>query len=178
VTEKPDIASSGPEPRGWAAARPDAPVSVDPGPVHVQSRYSRYVRPVTAPNGQPWPTDPGYVENLPLLNADGLSELTVDNTQNDSDVFVKLMSVAGAMAHPVRQFYIPAGGSFTLDRIRQGSYDIRYRDLNSGILSRSKAFTLEEIATNSGKRFSKVTMTLYKVQGGNMRTYALSEAEF
>lgn len=178
ATDKPDIEPSAPKPHGWAAARPDPPVSVDPGPAHVQSRYSRYVRPVTAPNGQPWPAGPGYVKGFSLLNADGLSELTVDNRQNDSDVFVKLVSVAGARAHPVRQFYIPAGGSFTLDKIRAGSYDIRYRDLDSGGLSRSQAFNLEEIATGSGKRFSKVTMTLYKVHGGNMQTYGLSEAEF
>jgi hypothetical protein len=175
ATEKQDIPSSSPKPYSWAATRPDAPVSVNPDPAHAQLRYDR---PVTAPNGQPWPTRPGYVEGFSLLNADGLSELTVDNRQNDFDVFVKLMSVAGAMAHPVRQFYIPAGGSFTLNQIRAGSYDIRYRDLNSGGLSRSRAFNLEEIATRNGKRFSRVTMTLYKVHDGNMQTYALSEAEF
>lgn len=175
ATDNPGVPSSATKPHSWAAARPDAPVSADPGPAYVQSRY---VRPVTAPNGQPWPTGPGYVNGFPLLNADGLSELTVDNRQNDSDVFVKLVSVAGARAHPVRQFYIPAGGSFTLDKIRAGSYDIRYRDLNSGGLSRSHPFNLEEIATDSGKRFSRVTMTLYKVHDGNMQTYALSEAEF
>jgi hypothetical protein len=162
ATDKQDIPRSGPKPYSWAATRPDAPVSVDPDPAHVRSRY---VRPVTAPNGQPWPTGPGYVKGFSLLNGDGLSALTVDNRQNDSDVFVKLVSVAGAMAHPVRQFYIPAG-------------DIRYRDLNSGGLSRSQAFDLEEIVTDSGKRFSRVTMTLYKVQDGNMQTYALSETEF
>jgi hypothetical protein len=175
ATDTPDIPPRSPKPYSWAATKPDGPVSADPGPVPVQSEY---VRPVTAPNGQPWPTGPGYVKGFPLLNADGLSVLTVDNRQNDSDVFVKLVSVAGPMAHPVRQFYIPAGGSFTLNKIRAGNYDIRYRDLNSGGLSRSQAFDLEEIVTDSGKRFSRVTMTLYKVHDGNMQTYALSEAEF
>lgn len=109
---------------------------------------------------------------------DGLSTVTVDNSRNDSDVLVKLVSLDSAQAYPVRQFYIPAFGSFTLNKITAGSYDIRYRDLGNGGLSRSEAFTLEEIKTYDGVQYSNITMTLYKVQNGNMQTYGLSEAEF
>ena len=83
-----------------------------------------------------------------------------------------------AEAYPVRSFFIPAYGTFTLNKVKAGSYDVRYRDLGDGALSRSESFTLEEIPMQDGTEFSKVTMTLYKVRHGNMKTYGLSETEF
>jgi len=149
------------------------PYQANPTPVR-----SEYVMPSTAPNGQPWPVAAGYVLGYKKLHADGLSTVTVDNSQNDSNVFVKLVSLNSAQAYPARQFYIPAFGSFTLNKITAGNYDIRYRDLTNGGLSRSEAFNLEEISTYNGTQFSNITMTLYKVQNGNLQTYDLSESEF
>lgn len=163
----------------WANYNPSTPPPVqktyqaNPAPIRPE-----YVRPSTAPNGRPWPVSAGYVKGYQRLHADGLSTVKVDNSRNDSDVFVKLVSLDGAQAYPVRQFYIPAFGSFTLNKVTAGNYDIRYRDLNTGSLSRSESFNLEEISTYKGTQFSNVTMTLYKVQNGNMQTYSLSETEF
>ncbi len=133
---------------------------------------------MAAPNGKPWPVGAGYVVGYPQLHAKGLSTVTVDNSRNDSEVFVKLVSLDGADAYPVRQFYIPAFANFKLKKVTAGSYDIRYRDLRSGRLSRSESFTLQEVHNNEGAQFSNLTMTLYKVKDGNMKTYGLSEAEF
>ncbi len=137
-----------------------------------------YVRPIAAPNGQQWPNSADYVSGYQRLHTKGLSKVTVDNSQNDSDVFVKLVSLDGAQAYPVRTFFIPAYGKFTLNKVSAGNYDIRYRDLNSGSLSRSEPFQLEEVSTDNGAQFSNLRMTLYKVANGNMQTYALSETEF
>lgn len=139
-----------------------------------------YVKPseTGAPNGQPWPTSSGYVNGYKRLHTNGLSTVTVDNSRNDSDVFVKLVSLGGAKAYPVRQFYIPAFGKFTAKKVTAGSYDIRYRDLKNGALSRSEEFDLAEKETQTGTQFSNISMTLYKVANGNMQTYGLSEAEF
>ena len=101
----------------------------------------------------------------------------MDNSQNDSDVFVKLVFLGGSQAYPVRIFYIPAHGSFTLNKVTAGNYDVRYRDLNTGRLSRSEAFSLEEIPTHNRTQYTNMTMTLYKVRHGNMQTYELSETE-
>jgi len=165
----------------WILAT-DKPSTPPPGPKPYQANPApvrpEYVRPSSAPNGQPWPFSAGYVGGYERLHAGGLSTVTVDNSRNDSDVFVKLVSLDGAQAYPVRQFYIPAFGSFTLNKITAGSYDIRYRDLGNGGLSRSEAFNLEEIQTYDGVQYSNITMTLYKVQNGNMQTYGLAEAEF
>lgn len=137
-----------------------------------------YVRPATAPNGEAWPVSAGYVRGYPRIHTNGLSKVTIDNGQNNSDVFVKLVSLDGPKAIPVRSFFIPAHDSFTLNNITAGSYDMRYRDLNSGHLSRSEQFTLNEIQTYNGTQYSNLTMTLYKVRNGNMQSYDLREDEF
>ena len=137
-----------------------------------------YTRPSLAPNGQTWPTVASYVKGFKKLHADGLSKVTIDNSQNNSDVFVKLVAINGRESYPVRVFFIPAFSQFTINSIRAGLYDIRYRDLDSGSLSKSESFTLQEIETYDGVEYSNFTMTLYKIQNGNMQTYGLSEAEF
>lgn len=164
-THEPSSPAPGPKP--YAAA-----------PSNQTPTKAAYVRPVVAPNGQLWPTASAYVKNYPQLHTDGLSTVIVDNTRNDSDVFVKLVSLDGAQAYPVRHFFIPAFSNFSLNKVTAGSYDIRYRDLSSGGLSRSEAFNLEETPTYNGTQFSNMTMTLYKVQNGNMKTYGLPETEF
>lgn len=120
----------------------------------------------------------GYVDGYPLANANGLSEVTVDNSRNDSDVFMKLVSLSGANATPVRTFYIPAHGTFTLGNVTPGTYDIRYQDLHTGGRTRSEQFLLEEIPTYQGTQYSTMTLSLYKVRNGNMRSYGLAEDEF
>lgn len=152
--------------------------AIAPTPAPTVPEKPKYVRPSTAPNGQPWPASANYVDGYINLNDAGLSTVTVDNSRNDSDVFVKLVSLDGEKAFPVRQFYIPAFGSFLVDKVTAGSYDVRYRDLSTGGLSRSEAFKLKEITTYEGTQFSEMTLTLYKVQNGNMQTFDLAETEF
>jgi len=137
-----------------------------------------YVKPSTAPNGSAWPSYASYVAKYQKLNSNGLSSVTVDNTQNDSEVFVKLVSIKSNESHPVRVFYIPKFGKFKINNVNAGLYDIRYRDLTTGGLARSESFTLEETSTYNGTQYSNMTMTLYKVRNGNMQTYGLSESEF
>jgi hypothetical protein len=62
--------------------------------------------------------------------------------------------------------------------IRAGYYDVRYKDLKTGALSRSESFQLKEIHLDEAIRYSNITMTLYKVVHGNMRTTDISEEEF
>lgn len=158
-----------PGPKPYATAAPGQPS---------QLPSSTYVRPATAPNGTAWPSNASYVAGYPIENANGYSNVTVDNTQNDSDVFAKLVSLSGETAYPVRQLYVPARQQFTLNQVTAGKYDIRYRDLNTGGLSRSESFEVAENYTGDGVEYSNFTMTLYKVASGNMQTYGLPEAEF
>lgn len=137
-----------------------------------------WVRPGSAPNGRPWPTRAGYLAGELKRHTDGLSEVTVDNGQNDADVHVKLVAIADQEAYPVREFFIPAGQRFTVSTVDAGQYDVRYRDLDSGSLSRSEAFELKETPTEGGTQYSSIEMTLYKVANGNMQSYELGEQEF
>ncbi|MHB0772307.1 J domain-containing protein [Bradyrhizobium sp. 1.29L] len=164
-------------PKPYVAAAPSGPTAPISPSSPVQKRPT-YARPESAPNGMPWPLTAAYVPGYSRLNTDGKSRVTVDNGQNDSDVFVKLISLDGVNAFPVRQFYIPAGRKFILENVRQGSYDIRYKDLNSGTLSRSEQFSLTETRTFEGVRYSDLSLTLYKVRNGNMQTYTLADDEF
>lgn len=155
---------------------PPGPKPYQPSPpVPVKQAY---IRPSIAPNGQLWPTTAAYVPGYQRHHTNGRSKVTVDNSQNDSDVFVKLVSIDSYKAYPVRTFYIPRHGSFTVNKVSAGSYDIRYRDLETGHLSRSEPFELQEIRKDEGIEFSNLTMTLYKVRNGNMQTYSLAEEEF
>lgn len=137
-----------------------------------------YVRPKNAPNGRPWPRTANYLSGEPQTHKNGHSEVTIDNGQNNSDVLLKLVALQGAVARPARQIFIPARSRFTIKNLTAGDYDVRYRDLKSGGLSRSEAMTLTETITSRGTQYSAVTLTLYKVINGNMVTYGLSEDEF
>jgi hypothetical protein len=144
-------------------------------PKEIVSTYKKFN---FAPNGVVWPRISGYIKGYSILHSNGLSQVKIDNSRNKSDVFVKLVSLDGINAYPVRQFYIKKHGEFTLKNITSGRYDIRYRDLESGHLSRSEYFNLEEIKTNNGTQFSDMTITLFKIYDGNFKTYNLSEEEF
>ncbi|MCB1560875.1 MAG: J domain-containing protein [Xanthomonadales bacterium] len=137
-----------------------------------------FVPPATAPNGSPWPAGAAYVKGYPIDYADGYSKLTVDNSRNDADVFGKLVSLDGTSAFPVRQFFIPAGSRFTMNKLTSGHYDLRYLDLKTGGLSRSEAFDITEERTAEGIRYDNMTVTLYKMHDGNFDTYDLSPDEF
>lgn len=155
-----------------APAPAEAATSTTPPPT------PKYVRPATAPNGIPWPINAGYVRGYPIDNDDGHSKVTIDNSQNDSAVFVKLVSLDGVTAYPVRQFFIPAGAQFTMNKVTRGRYDIRYRDLDTGGLSRSESFDADEHEVSDGIEYSTNIITLYKVENGNMQTYDLADDEF
>lgn len=137
-----------------------------------------YVRPKATPNGRPWPKNAGYLAGEAQTHTSGHSEITIDNGRNSSDVFLKLVALQGTVARPARQVFIPAYNKFTIKNLTPGRYDVRYRDLNSGALSRSEPMQLTEKATYRGTEYAVITLTLYKVANGNAATYALSEDEF
>lgn len=138
----------------------------------------RYEYPATAPNGSSWATNASYVKGYPIKNANGLSQLTIDNSQNDSDVFVKVFSWSGKGESAVRHIFIPAHQKFTANKLTQGRYDVRYRNLSTGSLALSEEFNLEEQPIAGGRQYTVMTITLYKIRNGNMQTFDLPEDKF
>lgn len=137
-----------------------------------------YQRPNLSPKGFPWPTAAGYLKGFPKLATDGHSSVHVDNAQGDSDVMVKIVSTGGATAFPVRVFYIPAHADFTATKLPPGTYDVRFRTLADGVLSRSDTFNLEETPDATGVRYTRYELTLYTVANGNVQMHALNEKDF
>jgi hypothetical protein len=137
-----------------------------------------YARARAAPNGEPWPVGSAYVKGYQQLNEGGLSEIIVDNSHNDADMFAKLVSLDGPNAYPVRTVFVAARSRMTLEKLSIGTYDLRYRNLVSGNLFRTPAFILEEVHTPVGTQHSVATLRLYQATDGNLQTYSLSEAEF
>src|ERR1019366_9413581 len=132
-----------------AAPAPQSPLPrlVQTGPRPEPTAYTaipraRYNRPELAPNGQPWPPVSGYLDQH--VDPGGNSAVTVDNTQSSSDMVVKLFDRSSAPPKPIRVFFLRAREQFVMEMVAPGSYDIRYRDLDSGLIFKSQPFTLHE----------------------------------
>jgi hypothetical protein len=135
--------------------------------------------PVTrAPNGSAWPTGASYVRGYEIREADGLSTITVDNSQNSSAMFVKLIRAGQPSSEQARAFYLPANDSFTMKRVSAGRYEIHYQDLGDGSFWGSEPFDVTQIPEVDGTSFSRISITLYKVPHGNFDTHSLSASEF
>ena len=93
-------------------------------------------------------------------------------------MFVKLVALDADKTLPIRHAFVPAHQSFTINKIRAGRYDVRYKDLSDGSLLRSEEFSLQEISEPEGIRYSESRMTLYKIANGNMQSYPLNPNEF
>jgi hypothetical protein len=129
--------------------------------------------------GQPFPATSGYIKKYQQKANDGYSSLTIKNDQNDSDVYVKVFDLNKSKAKPVRFFFVRAHESFTAEKITPGKYDVRYRDLNSGGMTKTPEFQFNETKEEDGSvKYSDMTMTLYKVANGNMHTEPIDEEAF
>jgi hypothetical protein len=128
--------------------------------------------------GVPYPTKTGYIKKCPASAIGGYSSVTVDNSKGGSDIFVKLFKLNVTPPKAASVFFIRAYDTFTVTDIQPGSYDVRYRELNSGVLVRTEQFNLEEIRTAEGVRFSRLRMTTYSVPEGNLHIQPISEDEF
>jgi len=167
--------------------RPVVPYTSSPAPLTSSSSYTSpplssqrppYSRPSLTPFAEPWPSRASYLKGPASLAVGGLSSVTIDNSKNTSDVYLKLVWLSESQAYPVRQCYIPAGSSFIITDVRPGSYDVRYQDLNYGGFSKTESFVLHETPTASGTSYSTLSLTLYKVAHGNMHTEAIDASQF
>jgi hypothetical protein len=89
-----------------------------------------YARPLSAPDGHPWPTSASYLLGEKQHETNGLSTVTVDNSQNDSDVLVKLFAIDAIKPLALRTFFIPKHETFTLNKVSPGNYD-SFKDISA-----------------------------------------------
>src|SRR5437762_9777212 len=166
----------------WKATRPapvrPAPVASPPEAPPAPWQRPRYVRPSQADNGVPWPTVPAYIPGYPRRFTDGRSTLSVDNSRNESDVFMKLFSVGTKTRLLARAFFIPAGQKFVVEPLERGSYDLRYRQLSSGALFKSDPLVFKEVSSDDSIKVTTMAVTIYKTAGGSLPVTAIPDEEF
>jgi len=162
-----------------APPRPDTPhAPVTVASAEPVSTVAPYEAPRTAPNGVPWPIQASEVAGYPIECADGKSVVTIDNSRNPADVFVKLVRLDADAVTPVRHIYVPAFGMFDCKSVRKGKYELRYLDLSSGLVSRSEPFDLVETKTERAVNYSVMKVTLFKLNDSRSAGNGLSVAEF
>ncbi|GAB3474273.1 SEL1-like repeat protein [Polaromonas eurypsychrophila] len=119
----------------------------------------------------------GYLVGTKNAASGGLSTFTVDNASGERDAIVRLYLSGKKPA--ARNFYVKFGEKFTAKSLTPGTYAMRYRFVGSDdTFEADKPFLLSETATESGRRFSNVTVTLYKVRDGNMTTKKIPSEDF
>lgn len=121
----------------------------------------------------------GYDSSKPILNDDGLCELTIDNTSNDMPVYVRVWDMNSYQ--PVRAFYIAQGEEFTAYDLTPSTYEVRYIELYDNDFpangSKSELFELEQIESAYGIQYSQMSLTLYKVRNGNTQTTSIPSSQ-
>ena len=135
-------------------------------------------RPDKAPNGERWPATSAYVRGYAVLYTNGGSQLVIDNSHNNVDVFLKVVSVTDPEPKTVRSVFVLAHGQFNLNKLRTGTYEVRYHQLGSDTFLRSSTFALEESAIAGGTRYSIVTLALQMAADESAHAYALTAEEF
>lgn len=112
-----------------------------------------------------------YSKDEPMLNNDGLCEITIDNSKNDMPVYVRIWDMSSQS--PIRAFTINKSEKFTAKNITPGKYEIRYKELYENDVpsfgAKSEPVNLEQTELDNGTQYSKISFTLYKVKNGNAR---------
>lgn len=142
---------------------------------------SSYSKPTSSPKSSFTPIlnkPTGYDPQFKQKNTGGLCQLTIDNKSNNYPVYVKLYELYSGNATAVRAFYVQKNDAFIAKDINPGLYDVRYRNLQDGNLSKTEQFDLKQIKTSTGTQYSTVSFTLYTVSGGNTRMSNIGEDQF
>ena len=131
----------------------------------------------THPDGRPW----GQVAKVMTVaeNRSGLSSLTLDNSRNSQDLYVKLArSLDQSTRNFAREAFIPAHQQLVLQHLAVGNYVIKMMDVASGCAQVSPVLNIEENRTSSGIEYSNHSMTFYPVVNGNTHLSKLSASNF
>ena len=83
-----------------------------------------------APNGEPWPTQSGYLDGFPIGNQGPEVELLIDNSANGSPVLAKVYDLD--RRSNVRHLFVLAHDTITVDKLAAGKYEVRYQNIDVG----------------------------------------------
>lgn len=119
----------------------------------------------------------GYLPGGDKAAQGGLSSFTVDNIAGDRDATVRLYLSGKQPA--ARSFCVKRGEKFTAKSLRPGTYVMRYR-FNGSVetFEAEKDFPISETQTEGGRRYSAVTVRLFKNTDGNLPTKTVAPEAF
>jgi hypothetical protein len=137
-----------------------------------------YIRPELDPYGQPWPAASGYLAGFEQSRMEGLTTITVDNGKINSDMLVKLYVRVGPHPAAVRVLFLKAKDRFKMEAITAGPYDLRYQDLDSGVIFRSDPLELTETEEPDGIAYFNRTVSLYTALDGTLRREQIGPEDF
>jgi hypothetical protein len=83
---------------------------------------------LVAPNGEPWPTSSGYVAGFPIMNKGQDTQLTLDNSDNNFPVFIRVYDLD--RRSNVRYVFVQSQDRFVVDQLANGKYEIRYQNID------------------------------------------------
>jgi hypothetical protein len=128
--------------------------------------------------GYPFPSTTGYIKGYQIKAKTGLSTVTIDNSQGDFDVFIKLFTLSSERPQTIRGFLVKQGQTFTAENVTRGTYDVRYRNLSTCRLFRTDKFKVKEEKKSERIWSSRITLTMYKDPKGNTRHVPIQEDDF
>lgn len=137
-----------------------------------------WTRPAVAPNGSPWPTTSNYVAGYRRLNVFGPATVTADNSRGSRDLFAKLVDLDQTPPKAVRVFRVKPYSKFALQSVKPGHYDLRYMDLDTGVIQKSAPFEVTQRTTSKGEEYMGWTIGLYGVISGSSPEQTITEREF
>lgn len=131
----------------------------------------------THPDGRQW----GTIARVMAVteNRSGLSSLTLDNSRNSQDLYIKLArSLDLNSRNFAREAFIPAHQQLVLQNLPEGSYVVKMMDVASGCAQVSPIISISETRTDRGIEYTNHSMTFYPVINGNTHLRTLSASRF
>ncbi len=87
------------------------------------------LRKETAPNGEDWPAQSGYINGYQVGNLGGNTHVTIDNSHNMNDIFVRLFDVGNNQI--VRYLMVKGRQKFTAEQLIAGNYEVRHQAIGT-----------------------------------------------
>lgn len=124
-----------------------------------------------------WPISPTIFNQKDRRN--GLSSLTLDNTRNNEDIYVRFTFEQDKNTSKfLREVFIPAGNYAVLEKIPVGIYRVKTQNTKTGCVQISEPITMIERKTTTGIEYSDNSLTFYPVINGNTHFSTLPASQF
>lgn len=128
-------------------------------------------------DGSPWPKSSTVFSVREHKH--GLSSLLLDNSQNNQNFLVKISLIKDSFTSNFAwEAFIPAGNKLMFERMPQGNYVVKIKDIESGCAQISQSINLTERKVSGGTEYSNISLTFYPVINGNTNFNSLSSSQF